>query len=109
MNYKWKPSKAQKRAFAEKMKDPAEQAAYEDRKRLKAEHRRAGSQFDYESAGGRYTPTQAQYEFCMQNMSKFVIGIEKDAANQVMGGHVCNQSVHHDYIHIVNEKMRNIC
>jgi len=29
MAYKWKPSASQRRAFAERMKDPAEQAAYE--------------------------------------------------------------------------------
>lgn len=46
MSYKWRPSKSQARAFAERMKDPAEAAAYNDRKATKAAKRRAGSSFN---------------------------------------------------------------
>jgi len=35
MSYRWKPNASQRRAFAEKMKDPEEQQAYNDRKREK--------------------------------------------------------------------------
>jgi hypothetical protein len=105
--YKWKPSKTQRRAFAEKMSDPAEQAAYNARKEEKAKKRRAGSKFDYGSAGGNYVPTLAQYNFCFYNMSSFVTKEEQEAANQVMYGYTTKEKVHHDYIHIVNEKIRD--
>jgi hypothetical protein len=107
MSYKWKPSAAQKKAFALKMQDPAGQAAYEERKAHKAETRRATSKFDYELAGGKYVPTKSQYEFCCQNYTKFSTPEEKSAADIVISGYACNQSVHHDYIHVVNEKIRN--
>ena len=107
MSYKWKPSASQRRAFAERMKDPAEQAAYEARKIEKANKRRAGSRFDYETAGGWYVPTRSQHDFCFDNMHLFVNPEEVDAANMVMSGFVCNEKVHHDFIHIVNEKMRS--
>lgn len=61
---RWKPSAAQRRAFAERMADPAQRAAYEARKAAKAEKRRAGSSFDYQTAGGSFVPTDAQYATC---------------------------------------------
>ena len=106
MSYKWKPSASQRRAFAERMKDPAEQAAYEERKAEKAQKRRATSKFDYGTAGGNYVPTREQHDFCFNNIHMFVTSEEVDAANMVMSGFVCNERVHHDYIHIVNEKRR---
>jgi hypothetical protein len=109
MSYKWRPSKSQKKAFALKMQDPAEQAAYEARKDARLEKRRSTSSFDYSTAGGRFVPTQSQYEFCSQNEEKFVTPEEKEAFNQVTGGHACNQAVHHDLIHVVNEKIREVC
>ena len=36
MGYKWKPNASQRREFAERMKDPEEQEAYDTRKREKA-------------------------------------------------------------------------
>ena len=33
---------------------------------------------------------------------------EKDAANQVIPAYTNNEKVHHDCIHIVNEKIRNL-
>lgn len=107
MAYRWKPSKAQRREFAQRMQDPDEKAAYEARKVEKAEKRRAGSKFDYNSAGGRYVPTKEQHDFCFNNMHLFATSEEVDAANMVMSGFVCNERVHHDYIHIVNEKRRS--
>jgi hypothetical protein len=105
--YKWKPSAAQRKAFAEKMKNPIERHEYEKKKELNAEKRRSTSKFDYSSAGGNYIPTKAQYDFAMKNMEIFKSEDEKFAANQVIYGYTTNEKIHHDNIHIVNEKMRS--
>lgn len=108
MTYKWKPSATQKRAFAERMKDPVEQEAYQERKTVKADKRRAGSKFDYSSAGGSYVPTQLQYEEAFKFLGKENLTPEqKNACNQVMYGYSCQEKIHHDNIHIVNELTRN--
>jgi hypothetical protein len=107
MSYKWRPSKSARREFAQRMQDPQEQAAYEARKQAKADKRRAGSKFDYGSAGGYYVPTKAQFDFCLMNMNLFQTHEEKSAMNFVMSGYTCNEKVHHDFIHIVNEKIRS--
>ena len=61
MRYKWKPSKAQKREFAERMaNDTAYREAYYQRKEQRAEKRRSTSKFDYPTAGGEYIPTESQ-------------------------------------------------
>lgn len=104
--YKWRPSASQRREFARRMQDPEEKAAYEKRKLDKANKRRAGSRFDYGSAGGNYIPTQSQYNFVMNNMDLFTAPDEREAANKVIQGYTCKEKIHHDYIHIVNEKIR---
>lgn len=106
MAYRWKPSATQKRAFAERMKDPAEQIAYQQRKEDKAAKRRVGSKFDYSSAGGNYVPTQFQYEQAVKFLGAELTSEQKDACNQVMYGYSCQEKIHHDYIHIVNELIR---
>ena len=106
MAYKWRPSASQKRAFAQRMQDPKEQQAYNQRKEAKAAKRRAGSQFDYTSAGGYYTPTKEQYNFCFSHIYLAESPEQKDAFNQVISGYTCNEKIHHDYIHIVNELRR---
>lgn len=108
MAYKWKPSKSQRRAFAERMQDPEEQAAYDARKEQKAQKRRESSQFDYKTAGGSYVPTQEQFWFCAEHSEMFETMEEQTACNMVMSGYTCNDKVDHDYIHIVNEKRRAI-
>lgn len=105
--YKWKPSASQRRAFAQKMQDPEEKAAYEKRKEDKVVKKRAGSEFDYYSAGGNYVPTQSQYNFVMNHMDLFSTNKEQDAANQIMYGYTNKEKVHHDFIHVVNEKIRS--
>lgn len=105
--YKWKPSASQRREFAQRMQNPEEKAAYEKRKEDKLNNKRAGSKFDYNSAGGNYVPTKNQYDFVMNHMDLFNTDEESDAANQIMFGYVNNEKVHHDNIHIVNEKIRN--
>ncbi len=58
--YRWKPSKSQRRQFAEKMQDPEFAEAYYRRKEERAEKQRAASNYDYSSAGGYYVPTSEQ-------------------------------------------------
>ena len=105
--YKWKPSASQGREFAQKMQDPEEKAAYEKRKEDIATKKRAGSKFDYYSAGGSYVPTQFQYNFVMNHMDLFNTTEEQDVANQIMYGYTNNEKIHHDFIHVVNEKIRS--
>lgn len=105
MAYKWKPSKSQRKAFATKMQDPEEKKAYEDRKTAEAEKRRSGSQYNYNSAGGNYIPTREQHDFCF-SYSGELTPEQRGAFNQVMYGYNCQEKVHHDYIHIVNELRR---
>jgi len=107
MRYKWRPSITQRREFAERMKDPDEKKAYENRKIAKADKRRSDSKFNYYTAGGMYIPTQQQFEFCLNRPSDLT-DEEEFAFNMVMSGFSLNEKVHHDYIHIVNEKMRSI-
>ena len=107
MGYRWKPSASQRKAFAEKMQDPEEKAAYYERKEARADARRSTSQFDYCSAGGNYVPTQAQYEAAIRFKWRELTPIQDDACNQVMYGYSCQEKVHHDYIHIVNELNRS--
>ena len=107
MSYKWKPSASQRRAFAERMKDPSEQAAYDARKAAKAEKRRSSSKFDYNTAGGSYVPTKEQHDFCMWNWPADLTNEQNAARDMVLMGYSCGQKVHHDYIHIVNELRRN--
>lgn len=106
MANKWRPSASQRREFAERMKDPSEAAAYEARKQEKLQKKRAGSKFDYNSAGGNYVPTREQHDFCFNNMHLFEGLEEENAANEVMRGFSCNEKIHHDFIHVVNEKRR---
>jgi hypothetical protein len=61
MAYKWKPNKAQRREFAERMAtDTAYSEAYHQRKEQRAEKKRSTSKFDYQTAGGEYIPTESQ-------------------------------------------------
>lgn len=103
----WKPSRSQAREFANNMKDPEFADAYYGRKKEKEDKRRSTSKFDYNTAGGNYVPTQAQYEFVMNNPSLFTTDEEKDAANMVMYGYTNKEKIQHDFIHIVNEKIRS--
>lgn len=107
MAYRWKPSKSAKREFANNMKDPVFAADYYSRKEARADKRRAGSQFDYSSAGGNYIPTQAQYHFVRANYSLANTPQLRDAFNQIEYGYTCQEKVHHDYIHVVNELIRS--
>lgn len=107
MAYKWKPSKTARREFAQKMQNDSDfAAAYYQRKEEKAEKRRAGSSYDYATAGGRYVPTREQHDFCLQNMHLAETSEQQDAFNQVLYGYSCQEKIHHDYIHVVNEIRR---
>ena len=106
--YKWRPSATQKKEFAQRMQNPVEKETYEKRKEDKIIKRRSTSKFDYDSAGGYYVPTKNQYDFAIKNIHLFKTSEEEDAANQVIAAYTNNEKVHHDCIHIVNEKIRNL-
>lgn len=108
MAYKWKPSASAKRAFAERMKNPNEAAEYEQRKADRAANRRKNSQFDYNSAGGKYIPTKFQYDVAINILTMADNPTEEqiNAANMVTFGYSNNDKIHHDFIHIVNEYQR---
>jgi len=108
MGYKWKPNASQRKEFAAKMKNPDERAAYEQRKSDKADKRRATSKFNYDSAGGMYIPTQYQYGSALLFLQTKELTYEQlDACNIVLSGYLCQDKVHHDAIHIVNELIRS--
>lgn len=107
MAYHWKPSASQRRAFADRMQNPIEKADYEQRKQDKADKRRAGSAYSYSSAGGNYIPTEDQWKFCMFNWPSGTTPEQENARQQVLYGFSCQEKVHHDYIHIVNELIRS--
>lgn len=108
MAYKWRPSASQRRAFAERMKDPAEQAAYLERKEDRAAKRRASSAYNYSSAGGNYIATKSQHDAAMIALQSLQLTPEqRDACHQVTYSFSCQEKIHHDYIHIVNELRRS--
>ena len=106
MNKKWKPSKRQRREFAEKMQDSEFARAYLERKEKRAEHRRATSAYDYETAGGYYVPTELQYKAALTLGAMTKDLKVKEACNWVLYGYDSKERVHHDYIHVVNEFIR---
>lgn len=108
MAYKWKPSKSARREFAQKMANDSEFAAdYYARKEEKANKKRAGSKFDYGTAGGEYVPTQYQHDNAMIFLQTKQLSLEQETAcNIVVSGYSCKDKAHHDYIHIVNELIR---
>jgi hypothetical protein len=108
MSYHWKPSKSQRKEFAQRMQnDPDYASAYYARQKARIQKRQSSSKFDYENRGGMFVPTLQQHNFCFENLHLFQTREERDAANTVMYGWSCNERVSHDDIHIVNEKMRN--
>ena len=106
MRYKWKPSKTQKREFAECMAtDTAYSEAYQ-RKEQRAETRRSTSKFDYQTAGGEYTPTESQNKAAFELLNLNPTPEQKEACNMVLYGYSCKEKVHHDFIHLINEYIR---
>lgn len=107
MAYKWKPSKSAKRQFAANMQKPEFAQAYYDRREARAEKRRAGSNFDYRTAGGCYTPTRDQHNAAFKFITEHDLTQEqKNACEMVMSAYGLNEKVHHDHIHVVNELRR---
>jgi len=110
LGYKWKPSKAQRREFARKMNEDQEFAdAYNERKKKKAEKKRANSKFDYSSAGGEYVPTKAQNDVAFRALNGDygnLTDAQENACNMVISAYSLKEKTHHDNIHIVNELKR---
>jgi hypothetical protein len=108
MGYKWTPSRAQRREFAQRMNDSQFAAEYYARKNKQAAKRRSTSKFDYPTAGGYYIPTREQYDAANTFLlTGHLDDSQEDACNQVIYGYTCQERVHHDKIHIVNELRRN--
>ena len=108
MKYKWKPNATQRREFAERMKDPDEQKAYSDRKIAKNTYSNNPLSFKHKS----FIPTETQYKHAQKMFLSCPIDNpltieQRDACNQVIYGYSCQEKVHHDYIHIINEHRRN--
>ena len=100
MSYRWKPNASQRREFAIKMQDPEEKAAYEERKRFKN---------SYDGFKNKeFIPTKEQYENAFKMLNNInLTDNQKDACNQVIYGYDCQEKIHHDYIHIINEFRRS--
>ncbi|GAB1418115.1 hypothetical protein MASR2M12_08800 [Bacteroidales bacterium] len=107
MAYKWKPTKAQRREFAERMAtDTAYSEAYHQRKEQRAEKKRSTSKFDYQTAGGEYIPTESQNKAAFELLNLNPTAEQKEACNMVLYGYSCKEKVHHDFIHLINEYIR---
>ncbi len=108
MGYKWKPNKAQARAFAERMKNDHEFAnARRERQAKKSERNRANSKFDYYTAGGEYTPTENQKNEALKFLNQNLTEKQKNACEMVVSCYDMGTKTHHDNIHIVNELSRS--
>ncbi len=104
---KWRPNKAQRKAFAIRMQQDTEFAKeYYERKEERERKRRANSKFDYEKAGGFYVPTQFQHDKAIEFLGSDLTIEQQEACEIVIAGYCANAKVHHDYIHIVNELIR---
>lgn len=102
----WKPSKKQKREFAEKMQNPEFAAAYYERKRQREEKRRSNSKFDYNSAGGYFAPSILQVRAAKGLLNSDNEEL-RNAAEAIYNADLNASKVHHDYIHIINEWLRS--
>ena len=108
MGHKWRPSASQRREFARNMQNPDFASAYHERQRQRSEKRISESKFNYSSAGGNYVPTKEQHDAAIRaSLSCKLTEEQKNACEMVMYGFSCNEKIHHDYIHIINELIRN--
>lgn len=94
---KWRPNAGQKRAFIQRMQDPAEEAAYTARK--------SASRLYDNWKEKDFVPTMEQYNYCMENIT-MATGEQLNALNQVIYGFTCQEKVNHAYIHVVNQLRR---
>lgn len=108
MSYKWRPSRKQRQEFAERMaNDTAYRDAYYERQEQKAAKKRSTSKFEYRTAGGEYTPTEAQNKAAFELSKLNSTEEQREACNMVLYGYSSGEKVHHDYIHIINEFIRS--
>lgn len=69
--------------------------------------RRSTSKFDYQTAGGEYIPTESQNKAAFELLNLNPTPEQKEACNMVLYGYSCKEKVHHDFIHLINEYIRN--
>ena len=101
MAYRWKPNASQRREFAERMKNPEEQTAYLERKKIKNSYVGFKDKF--------FVPTKMQYDFAMSILSNGLSEmshVTANACNFIISAWVCQDKVHHDYIHVINSIQR---
>jgi len=101
MSYRWKPNAIQRAAFKEKMQDPDEKKAYEDRKFRKNTYNDSSESFKNRS----FIPTEFQYKFALNLIGNKSCEVET-ACNMVQSGYICQDKIHHKYIHIINAIQR---
>lgn len=103
--HKWKPSASQRKAFAEKMNsDPEYASEYLNRKHAKNTYSDDPRSFKHRS----FIPTEFQNSQARLFIeTKELTTEQRDGCNQVIYGYGCQEKIHHDYIHIVNELTRN--
>jgi|GEM_PF-6456590 len=106
MAYRWKPNASQRRAFSEKMQDPQEKEACENRKASK----RGFENFDKED----FVPSKDQRDYAVKNIHKFDLKnqteeskINYEAFDQVMQAYDFGHKVPHKLIHIVQTFRRD--
>ena len=80
--------------------------AYHQRKEQRAKKRRSNSKFDYQTAGGEYIPTGSQNKAAFELLNLNPTPEQKEACNMVLYGYSCKEKVHHDFIHLINDHMR---
>jgi hypothetical protein len=101
--YRWKPNASQRREFAEKMKDPDEKKAYEERKYAK-NHYIPDDPRSF--ANKSFIPTKEQNNYVRSIYNNDITSEQKEAYDQVIYGYGCQEKIHHDYIHIINSMRR---
>ena len=87
--------------------DTAYSEAYYQRKEQRAEKKRSTSKFDYQTAGGECIPTESQNKAAFELLNLNPTPEQKEACNMVLYGYSCKEKVHHDFIHLINEYIRN--
>jgi actin-related protein len=102
---KWKPNASQRKEFAQRMQDPDEKTAFEERKAAKKQ-----KFYDsiHEQGIKSYIPSREQHDFCMFERPDNLTSEQENACNLVASGFILNEKVDHYFIHIVNELRRKI-
>lgn len=106
-NYRWSPSKSQRREFAQKMQNDSDFAnAYNERKAAKKE--KFYESLESKDSGSRFVPSKAQHDYAVFDRSQNTTDEHDEACNMVASAFACNEKCDHRFIHIVNELRRKV-